>query len=159
MNLDITITHRLSPAIEQLLQRFVGSQPTRLATPDGKTVELNSAPMPAAEEAPPVKRPRKTATMSDTTAEARAAAAPPPPPLAIVPPTAAPIPTARVPGAGPSIEDVARMVSATMDRIGVPAMRAVLKKFSVGRVLELKPEQLPAFCAALQEAEQMVATS
>lgn len=146
MDINLNVTHRVDPELLQLFRHFLA---------------LAGAPTVAPAEAPAPKR-RKAAAEP----EAALAAATPPPPQAYAPPAAAPapqlapVPTAKVPGAGPTVEDVAKMVAATMERIGVPAMRAVFKQFpGVGRVLDLKPEQLPAFCAALQAAEQMVATS
>lgn len=163
MELQITITHELSPSAFQLLKQLVertvvaSDNSFMVAKPDGTPVPIVSAPEPVK----PKRAPRKPKAEAQPEQNVAApAVTPPTTPVLVVTPAPAPStpPPPKPAAAAPTLtlDDVARSVSAVLPRVGMDGLRSALAKFKLQHVVKLKPEQFGPFLAELQEVAKTV---
>ena len=136
MELNITITHVLPPAVITLIERM------------SSTFAEAAADEPAKADAPKADAPK--------TRKPRAAKAADPAPEPETAVTEDPAPEAApAPSKGPSFDDLKTMVKDIMDTVGTVAVREVFAKFKVKRLADLQPKSYAAMAKALAEIKEL----
>ncbi len=129
MDINITITHSLSPTLESLVAKLAGAI----------TADVGTAPVADAPKAPRAPRKAAVAESNGTTAPVQTTVAPTPPP--------APSELTRA--------DMSALVTTAMKKIGVDPMRSLFKTFGVSRLDDLPPAKYPELAAAINDAVSM----
>ncbi len=140
MDINITVTHALSPTLQALLSTIIASATLATETP----TPVSDAPSP--------KRTRKAAV--EPTPEAPVI---PMQPAAAPKATAAPSVAATAAVAQLTREDVANVVTGAMGRIGTePLKKLFTEKFKIARLVELDPARYPELVAEITALTSLV---
>lgn len=138
MELNITITHVLPPAVTTLIERMIAAIPAEeAATTDPEPAKV--ARKPRASKPEPAAKP---AEKPDPVAEPEPAAEEEP----------AKQPASKT---APTFDDLKAMVQTAMNTVGTPAVREVFAKFKIKRLADLDQKKFSAMAKALTEIQDL----